>query len=317
MKRHLRGWRALWVSSRTAALATAALSALLYVAPRAEAGMVLGAIVDAKFVSQGPNGGSGVTVALKGDSPFNLSQGGAMDYHFISGANPDLSTFPNPFIGMNGLVDANGAFNTFCIEVTQNIGFGQTYAYTVSNLADAPQPAFGSTTPGPGMGSTAATEIAQLWAHYFPTINTSTDPGSTAAAFQLAIWKLEYDQAQLVGAASTLTAASETEAAAASLLFGANSSTNLTASGTSANAISILNASAGMVQWVEKNPHAVEQANLYALVSGGSNGAQDQIAQVPGTGGQQVPEPATAVMCLMGCICLGARRLRRAVGARA
>lgn len=40
------------------------------------------------------------------------------------------------------------------------------------------------------MGDIKAREIAQLWGAFFGTLGTSND---MAAAFQLAIWKIEYD----------------------------------------------------------------------------------------------------------------------------
>lgn len=42
---------------------------------------------------------------------------------------------------------------------------------------------------GAGLGATAATDLARLWALYRPSVTNS----ATAAAFQLAVWELAYD----------------------------------------------------------------------------------------------------------------------------
>jgi len=288
----LRNWRTLRVS-KAAALMMAAFSALLWIAPRAEAGVVLGSTIDANFTSQAPNGGTGVNVAL-GTLHFQLSQGGPMDWTIQQKAG-DLAV--SPFVDINGHVDGTH-FITFCVQVNQDIALHNAYEYTIDSLEKAPQGA-----NSPAMGSTAAGAIAELWAQNFGKIAAASpnDQGSVAATFQLAIWKLEYDGQTQGNLNSLLTSSSNS-----TNLFGTG---NLTATGTS----TILDAAAAMIHGALSNPNAVAQADLFALLSGTN---QDQMGEAPPGGNQTVPEPATAVMCLMGCVCLGGRRLRRVFGAR-
>lgn len=108
---------------------------------------------------------------------------------------------------------------TFCIEFNQNIWWHGTFGYQLVPLNEAPQPstlapisysANGNAPPGEyaldsssaGMGPRAVFLIEQLWRRNFesifqPNLNDpsliSTDPNILAGAFQLAIWKLEYD----------------------------------------------------------------------------------------------------------------------------
>jgi hypothetical protein len=88
-------------------------------------------------------------------------------------------------------------FNTFCIELTQDIVPGTTYtnpAYTVEPLSTAPDP------NGPGvdenygpMGAAAATELSQLYAQDLGGVNSNL----TAAEFQVAVWDIIYGQQYL------------------------------------------------------------------------------------------------------------------------
>jgi hypothetical protein len=87
----------------------------------------------------------------------------------------------------------NGQFTTYCIDLLEDINFGNTYTYTVGNLQTSPKP---SAFPGGnilgGMGVLKFNEIAELFAQHY----AATLPGGNAdqrEAFQLAIWNMVYD----------------------------------------------------------------------------------------------------------------------------
>ncbi|MBI1190530.1 MAG: hypothetical protein GC200_07620 [Tepidisphaera sp.] len=79
-----------------------------------------------------------------------------------------------------------GSYSAFCIEVTQNIGYGGTYDYDVNTLNSAPRPADGSNSP---MGQAKADRIAELYGRHYASLSTNSD----FAAFQSAIWNIVYD----------------------------------------------------------------------------------------------------------------------------
>ncbi|MFA6045139.1 MAG: PEP-CTERM sorting domain-containing protein [Phycisphaerales bacterium] len=78
-----------------------------------------------------------------------------------------------------------GSYAAFCIEVTQNIGYGGTYDYEVNALDTAPRPA----GLGAPMGQGKADQIAELYGRHFSSLSSATD----YAAFQTSIWNIVYD----------------------------------------------------------------------------------------------------------------------------
>jgi hypothetical protein len=88
------------------------------------------------------------------------------------------------------------SFQSFSIELTQDIRPGKSYTYSLENLADDPKPGSKQTGGSGGMGEAKANAIAALWAEDYRSIANPTGASNAdinAAAFQLAIWKIEYD----------------------------------------------------------------------------------------------------------------------------
>lgn len=85
------------------------------------------------------------------------------------------------------------SFKSFCIELTQQVLNGGVYTYTTAALESAP--AAGTPNPPPtvgggsGMGQPKADALRLLWGSAYSSNFSNRD----AAAFQLAIWRLEYD----------------------------------------------------------------------------------------------------------------------------
>jgi len=146
---------------------------------------------------------NGVTVS---DGTAGLNQGGAFIWKgtdtpgsgTYNQANQTFTFNPSgPAFSVSGLI-------TFCVEINQNISPGWSETYLIStDLAAAPT---GTGIPSQsGMGAAAAGYIADLWNKYYNAA-TNSPSGQTinahlysqsdlSGAFQLAIWKLEYDTA--------------------------------------------------------------------------------------------------------------------------
>lgn len=80
----------------------------------------------------------------------------------------------------------NSTFNTYCLDLIDGIGIGNTYTFDVDPaLSTAPRAAAG----GP-MGTEAALELQSLYANRFTALSTDDD----RIAFQLSIWSVVYNQ---------------------------------------------------------------------------------------------------------------------------
>jgi len=87
-----------------------------------------------------------------------------------------------------------GTFSSFCIDIKDTISFGQTYTYDHRPLETAPiangaGSGINSDLAG-GMGSDRAKLITGLYEAKFPLVHSN----ATAAAFQLVLWNIVYDQ---------------------------------------------------------------------------------------------------------------------------
>ena len=78
--------------------------------------------------------------------------------------------------------------DAFCIE-TQTISIGGTYPYSVRDAFDAPIPGGPNDTSGGPMGTQKADYLAELWGQFHSQVNSNI----TAAAFQLAVWEIVFE----------------------------------------------------------------------------------------------------------------------------
>jgi hypothetical protein len=185
-------------------------------------------------------------------------------------------------------------FTSFCIELTQDISPGNSYAYTVNTsdpntgLASAPV----SSTPGNGMGTAAANALAQLFGQYYNTM-MANGTGVDAAAFQLAIWKIEYDWG-IPG--DTSISAGNTSFATGNFLANSSGvgSTNVN------NANAAISLAENWLNSIAANPITDTPASvgLYALTN---PNYQDQIIEVPPS---SLPVPSTAYLAGFSILCL-------------
>lgn len=139
-----------------------------------------------------------------------------------------------------------GNFSAFCCELTEHIGYGGGYTYTVASLESAP-------TALGGMGSAKADAIRELFGRYYnPSFNTSID-STHAAAMELSIWEITHETEGVWGM-STGTARFQNDDGAAITLAD---------------------------QWLASLDGTGPKAtDLYALTA---NGVQDMIVPTPGT----------------------------------
>lgn len=82
-----------------------------------------------------------------------------------------------------------GSFGTYCDDLTQDIYIGSTYTYDITGMINTPDPA-PPTFAGPGMGPVNAQDITNLYALEYDGIGSDNDK---SAAFQIAIWEMEYE----------------------------------------------------------------------------------------------------------------------------
>jgi hypothetical protein len=239
----------------------------------------------------------------------HVSQGGGFDWTIpATGPNSAANDGNLTFVGYSPLGQGSPThLLTFCIELTQHVASDPTT--NVVNLSQAPQPASGP-IGGSGMGTTAANLIMQLWTDDFgkvvqpsgntnPITNLPLTQSDAVAAFQLAIWKLEYDGNDVYGTPGNVN-----------FSFGkgyleANTSDPVTK--LAANWINAINPTDPL-------------ANLFALTGGPNTNFQDQVfAEIPPVGQHGVPTPepgSCAIWFALGSMAY-VLKMRRRKGASA
>jgi hypothetical protein len=207
---------------------------------------------------------------------INNGKGGAANERYYPGPTHWVTTTAS-VLGAKGT-----SFTSFCIELTQEVGSGKTYQFQLENLKDAPNSG-GQHGGAPIMGADKAKLIRELWAADFSSIGTN---GTKGAAFQLAIWKIEYDG----GSANT-----------------SFSTGNFRASG---NTAAIDQATA----WLDAIGTNLNLPKAPGLVGLGNPSAQDQLTQLPGSSQiSAAPAPASVYLAGLGGLvlvayCLWTRR---------
>jgi len=188
-------------------------------------------------------------------------------------------------------------FNTFCVELTQNVNIGSQYTFKVtSDLSSAPiNPS--NPSGAAGMGATRADAISRLWNRY----NTGSLNTVDAAALQLAIWRIEYD-----GVGSTVTDFSSGNFRVKAPSTGPNI----------ADSTAAINEAVTEYNYISSSlSHGTDSHTLFALES---LNAQDQVTfvsvNIPNI---STPEPSTLCLGLMGGLAFTAIQYRRRKNARA
>ena len=232
----------------------------------------------------GPGLPTGLKVTFVGGSPSTTVQTGQINWKVTSSNTPGYST--------------GGTFSTYCIQGDQSVTYGQTYTYTVVNLESSGVPEGG--LDAGVLDATAALQIQGLANTYFSKAGTAIagyDANQTAAAFQLAVWEIEYDGGS----------GGESFPQTTGYNFFAHGL--LEASGTNSEGTGAITLADSWLQ----NFTAATSVTSLALVS---TGAQDQLIFNPsgGSGGNQsaVPLPAAfpAGAALLAGLA-GVRKLRR------
>jgi len=124
------------------------------------------------------------SVAPNTSCEFSADFGGTWKGTLAGGMNWTRDgVMPGSYAGLQG------DFRTFCIEVTQNVAFGNSYEYHVVNTENAPtvDPTF--SLP---MGAFKAGQLSELFGRFYSGLTTGSDYG----AFQMAVWEIVYEVAQ-------------------------------------------------------------------------------------------------------------------------
>jgi hypothetical protein len=126
--------------------------------------------------------------------PDIINPGAWVTVNLGNGSSPNIPYYPGL---MHWTLNSNNTsphlalptqFTSFCIDLPQDVSAGSKVTFTAMDLTSAPID--GSPNTAQLLTTTQAHKIAELWGRYYNTIGTS---GANAAAFQLAIWKIEYD----------------------------------------------------------------------------------------------------------------------------
>ncbi len=80
-----------------------------------------------------------------------------------------------------------GNFLAFCTELTEHIGGGGNYTYTVDTIENAP------TVLG-GMGAAKADQMRELFGRYYSPAFTFGLGSTQATAMQLCVWEISHEQ---------------------------------------------------------------------------------------------------------------------------
>jgi hypothetical protein len=227
------------------------------------------------------------------DGTAGLNQGGAFVWNGTY--TPGTYDQAHNVFTANGLAYGLTNLVTYCIEINQNIypGSNQQSYYVSTDITSGP-----SGTAVPHMTAAAAGYITDLWAtHYNAALSSPLNSG----AFQLAIWKLEYDLNPTYASADASAAIQVVNGVITNVRWDAG---NLLASGDTAE----LHLAATYLQGLINDPTA---ARLEALISDGTNGNfQDQLFLA-------APEPASGLAWLLmssvvGCVSIARRRRSKA-----
>lgn len=198
-------------------------------------------------------------------------------------------------------------FSSFCIDLKQVFYANTTYQFTVTPVAYAPVDTTGAaysngdpTSDNPNaMGTLAAADLGRLWAtDEGKWTGTTTQQNEAAAAFQVAVWAVVYDQSILC-AAQNVSGLTKTEflsgfSVADSSIDGISLPFYLT-SGTDSTVIADANNDLWDALFSSKS------TNMLAALT--SPTFQDQLVIMP------VPSSFSAGMLLLGCLVCARRRI--------
>jgi hypothetical protein len=218
-----------------------------------------------------------ITATVTGVDPFVGGSVSLTDYGTITGGAVSNTLWQG---ASDNSSPFGGAFNTYCIDVIQDISIGGTYSFTEEPIQDAPKSsAFPSGTPTTGMGTVKADEMEALFGvDYSKTVASSAF--LDREAFQLAVWNIIYDTD-------------------ASVSQGAGSFNALNDTGVDPGAIPLANTF--LADALNPDNQQYDMTNLIALV--GQNGVQDQIAVISGSdvhiSAVPTPAPGTAAAVLL------------------
>ncbi|MDC0429476.1 hypothetical protein OAL71_02750 [Phycisphaerales bacterium] len=105
----------------------------------------------------------------------NVSPGSNVTYSLDDGQTTRNTTA--------GVMNWDGGYETFCVQLEEYVSGGSTYIYDVVDVAEVPD-----ADPG-AMGAFRASLIEDLYARNYADIDTAVE----AAAFQMSIWEIVHE----------------------------------------------------------------------------------------------------------------------------
>ncbi len=219
---------------------------------------------------------SGLTVTFDLPGPgnsFSYSRAGAFEWKVSSDSSGSSGTFGS---------ELNTTIDTYCIQAFQS--WSGTTTFSVNNLVGA---ASGGADAG-YIDSVAAREIQGLvTAHWADALTSDVK----AAAFQLAIWEIEYD-----GGSSSPGTDESFPIGSGKNYFSGSYEGIVTAYSTNSNGAAAISTA---TSWLNSLSTAASITDVTALGDYNNNHTQDQIALVPGgvgTPGTGLPLPMPAAL---------------------